>query len=90
MDPIPQWTPIDPSVTAVGRHVRGLRRPTDRGLVVALVTASDEGLSQAAIRSLRDQDAPPDLIVYRAVENADSAGTAVDPIVSAVRIAAPT
>ena len=28
--------------------------------------------------------------IQKAVENADSAGTAVDPIVSAVRIAAPT
>jgi hypothetical protein len=82
MDPIPQWTPIDPSVTAVGRHVRALRRPADRGLVVALVTASDEGLSQAAIRSLHDQDAPPDLIVYRGDETLDEALDVVLPELS--------
>ena len=67
MDPIPQWTPIDPSVTALGLRVRALRRPTDRGLVVALIPASDEEEQiQAAVRSLQAQDAPPDLIVVDA------------------------
>jgi hypothetical protein len=64
VDPIPQWTSIDPSVTPLGLRVRALRRPTGRGLVVALIPASDdEGQTQAAIRSLQAQDAPPDLIV---------------------------
>lgn len=64
MDPIPQWTPIDPSITQLGLRVRALRRPTGRGLVVALIPASDdENQTRAAIRSLQAQDAPPDLIV---------------------------
>jgi cellulose synthase/poly-beta-1,6-N-acetylglucosamine synthase-like glycosyltransferase len=64
MDPIPQWTPIDASVTALGLRVGGLRRPTGRGRVVALIPAHDEeDQIQAAIRSLREQEAPPDLIV---------------------------
>jgi poly-beta-1,6-N-acetyl-D-glucosamine synthase len=67
VEPIPQWTPIDPSVTALGLRVRALRRPTDRGLVVALIPASDEeDQIQAAVRSLQAQDAPPDLIVVDA------------------------
>jgi hypothetical protein len=73
MDFIPQWAPIDPSVTALGLRVRGLRRPAGRGLVVALITASDEGLIRAAVRSLHDQDEPPDLIVYRGDETLDEA-----------------
>jgi hypothetical protein len=64
VDPIPQWKPIDPSITQLGLRVRGLRRPTGRGLVVALIPASDdEDQIQAAIRSLEAQDAPPDLVV---------------------------
>lgn len=63
MDPIPQWTPIDPSITQLGLRVRALRRPTGRGLVALIPVSDDENQTRAAIRSLQAQDAPPDLIV---------------------------
>lgn len=59
-----EWTGIDPRTTALGLRVRGLYRRPDRGLVVALIPAhNEEHQIENAIRSLREQQAPPDLIV---------------------------
>jgi cellulose synthase/poly-beta-1,6-N-acetylglucosamine synthase-like glycosyltransferase len=52
------------TATPLGRRLHGLDRPADRGLVVALIPAHNEEDQIAnAIRSLHEQDVPPDLII---------------------------
>jgi poly-beta-1,6-N-acetyl-D-glucosamine synthase len=82
---------IDPSVRArvfmagLVRSTRAARRRTDRGAVVALIEIHDEEEHvEVAIRSLKEQKSPPNLIIvcadnctYRTAELAEAAGAHV-------------
>jgi cellulose synthase/poly-beta-1,6-N-acetylglucosamine synthase-like glycosyltransferase len=65
-----------PPAAGPGRIVRLATRPTDRGLVVALIPARNEAHQiEDAIRSLHEQTLPPDVILVLADNCTD--GTAV-------------
>jgi cellulose synthase/poly-beta-1,6-N-acetylglucosamine synthase-like glycosyltransferase len=60
---LPEWTGLDLG-TSLGPRVRGLHRRPDCSLVVALIPAhNEEDQIENAIRSLQDQETPPDLVV---------------------------
>ena len=63
-----------PPAAGPARIVRPATRPSDRGLVVALIAAqNEEDQIEDAVRSLNEQTLPPDLILV-VLDNAHKAG----------------
>ena len=66
-----------PPAAGPGRIVPLATRPSDRGLVIALIAAqSEEDQVEDAIRSLHEQTLPPDLILV--VDNAHTKAGALN------------
>jgi hypothetical protein len=70
---VPERTAAESGVAGLASAARAARRRSGHGLVVALIPAQDEEAQiYQAIRSLDDQESPPDLIVVCADNCSDA------------------